>query len=327
MSRRELIDQLISEKLGSEFEIEKAPIGRGHDNYFVSSNEEEYFLKISENDTRFQVEGPVLELLHSCTGIKLPQVICFDNSKSDYPFMYLITEFMEGDNIDRWENKSGRKFPFLSKENKRKLLYNAGEQLGRLHSQTEREEFGFLESENQGLKFREKCGWPEIFEKIIIDEQVENFPERFSSLKSKIKDFVLNNREIISECGTSAIIHQDFRWPNILVEGSEISAVLDWERALYADPEYDLAKAEESLLQFKTKKACEKYRKSFFQGYKTHRSLSDNWEKKRNFYRALRPVEALWTFKGWTKNMSKDKKDEMASINVEKLNRRINTLN
>jgi len=323
----ENIQKLVHEELGTGFEINETDVGRAHATYHLNSKEKSYFLKTSKNDTRFQVEGPVIEHLNSKTDVKLPRIVDFDNTKSDYPFMYMLTQKVRGENLNLWDSSGGRSFPFLSVENKKKILFSVGRELGKLHSQTSTQNFGFLESKNNQLEIKQKSSWPEIFKEIIIEQQTENFPERFSQLKPEVKEFVSNNIGKISECNKGSIIHQDYRWPNILVDKSSVSAVLDWERALYGDPEYDLAKAEESLLQFKTEEKRKIYRESLFDGYREERTFSKNWEEKRAFYRALRPVEALWTFDGWTKGMDDNKKDRMASENKEKLRQRISELN
>lgn len=121
----------------------------------------------------------------------------------------------------------------------------------------------------------------------------------------------------------SALVHQDVRWPNIIAGGNEVKAVIDWERAISGDPYYDLAKTEQSLLQFKRPKTRKSYRKYFLEGYRDFKDLPDNWEKLRSFYRALRPVEALWTFEGWTEGMSSERKDEMASSKEKELKEKV----
>jgi aminoglycoside phosphotransferase (APT) family kinase protein len=39
------------------------------------------------------------------------------------------------------------------------------------------------------------------------------------------------------------VIHGDFMWDNVLVQGDEISGIVDWGGGAYGDPRYDLALA------------------------------------------------------------------------------------
>ncbi|MFB6209674.1 MAG: phosphotransferase family protein [Candidatus Nanohaloarchaea archaeon] len=321
--KQKKLEKLLKDKLPQKVsDIEKSSIGRAHHTFKLRTENEKYLLKISDNDTRFQVEAPVLELLES-KDVRTPKIIDFDNSRSKYDFQYLICEFVEGENVDRWENSSGPNFAYMSESRKKSLLESAGEQLSNLHSQTSFEGFGHFRCRNSELEFRQKGSWKETFREIIIQEQVSNLPEKFQDLKPIIEEFVESNIDILENAGDACLIHQDFRWPNILVDGDQISRIVDWERALSGHHEYDLAKAEESILQFTTQKAREKYRDYFLDSYMQRVSLEEGWSERRKFYRALRPVEALWTFEGWSKGMREEKKQELAEKKRQRLLERI----
>lgn len=316
---REIVEKEIGESLHG---FQPSSIGRAHDSFFLDTDSGRYVLKIGKGEDRFQAEGPALELLNSETDVSVPSIAGFDNSKSDFDFMYLVMEFVEGENLDVWESENGAKFSYLSKNRKRNLLRSAGRQLGLLHSQTSFDSFGHFKCEKGSLEFRQQGSWAETFKKIILEEQASNFPDRFSHLESLIGSFVEESVNDM-DSGDNALVHQDVRWPNIIAGTSSINAVIDWERAISGDPYYDLAKAEQSLLQFKRPKTRESYRKYFLDGYTDFEDLPDNWEKLRSFYRALRPVEALWTFEGWTEGMSSDKKEEMALDKEKELKEKV----
>ena len=323
MISRDDAQKIVEKEIGESLQdFQSLPIGRAHDSFILDTESGRHVLKIGKNEDRFQVEGPSLDFLNSETVVSVPEIAGFDNSKSDFDFMYLVMDFVEGENLDAWENDSGAKFPYLSKNRKRSLLKSAGRQLGLLHSQTCFDSFGHFKCAESSLEFRQEGSWAETFKKIILDEQVSNFPNKFSHLESLVKNFVEESVHELN-AGDSALIHQDVRWPNIIAGESEVNVVIDWERSISGDPYYDLAKAEQSLLQFKRPETRDSYRKYFFEGYKDFKDLPDDWEKYRAFYRALRPVEALWTFEGWTKEMSNDKKEEMASNKEKELKEKI----
>ncbi|MFB6099983.1 MAG: phosphotransferase family protein [Candidatus Nanohalobium sp.] len=301
-------------------------IGRAHETFIFETDSEKYILKASNEkrlEDRFQVEAPVYRLLKSSTDVPVPEIVAFDNSKRDFNFMYFISGFEKGENIDTYEADSGPKFRYLSVERKKKVLESAGEVLGKLHSQTSFKSFGFLESENNELEFRKKSSWKKIFREIIIEEQMENFPERFQDLQDLIRGFVEENLDVLKYVDSPCIIHQDFRWPNVKVSGDKVSTVFDWERAVAGHAEYDLAKAEESLIQVDSNGLYRKYRESLLKGYRKHSKLEDGWERRMQFYKAVRPVEALWTFEGWTEGMNEEKKEAMAEYQRNQLKKRI----
>ena len=323
-----LVEEVVSSELDEDVrDLSKIGVGRAHESFSFRTSSGDYILKASNDvglEDRFQVEAPVNRLLARESGVSVPELIAFDNSKTDFDFMYFISSFETGVNLDNYESEGGPKFRYLSRERKRKVLESAGRQLGMVHSQTGFEQYGFLKCENNELCFRDKGCWSSIFKKIILEEQLANFPERFMDLQGMVESFVEENFEVVDTGADPCVIHQDFRWPNMKVDGDTVSAVFDWERALAGHHEYDLTKSLKSLVQVRSENLRKEYRKSFLKGYQKYMDLDNDWKKRKKFYRALRPVEALWTFESWTKGMSKDKKEEMAELHRSNLEERIN---
>ena len=318
------VREAIRHELGEEPESYRASdIGRAHQTFFVQTDSGKYVLKVSEDDERFQVEAPAIRYLNSECNVAVPELMGFDNSKNRFDFMYFITGFELGENIDSFEAESGPKFRYLSVERKKNLLNSAGRNLGRIHCQAGFDSFGTFYSDENSLEFKEKMSWPELFRKIIIEEQVGNFPERFQDLKNIVKDFVGENINVVDGVSSPCLVHQDVRWPNMKVQGKTVSTIFDWERSISGHHEYDLFKAEESLIQVRSDGLDEKYRQHFLKGYRKHMDLDTGWKQRRDFYLAVRPVEALWTFDGWTDGMSEDRKDEMAEVKRSELKERI----
>jgi len=320
------VEEVVSSELDEDIEsLSKIGVGRAHESFSFSTSSGDYILKASndvELEDRFQVEAPVNRLLNQETDVSVPEIIVFDNSKTFYDFMYFISSFEKGVNLDNYESDGGPKFRYLSRERKRNVLESAGRQLGMLHSQTSFKQYGFLNYENNELCFGEKGSWSSIFKEIILEEQLANFPERFKDLQEMVKYFVEENIEVVDTGADPCVIHQDFRWPNMKVDS--ISAVFDWERALAGHHEYDLTKSLKSLVQVRSENLREEYTKSFLKGYQKFMDLDDSWRQRKKFYRALRPVEALWTFESWTEGMNKDKKEKMAELHKSNLEERIN---
>jgi fructosamine-3-kinase len=66
----------------------------------------------------------------------------------------------------------------------------------------------------------------------------------------------------------------DLWWENILVEGGRITGVLDWDRALWGDPEIEFA-----VLDY-----CGMSRPAFWEGYGADRPKDGTAEVRRKFY-------------------------------------------
>lgn len=324
MTSKSEVRKVVRHELGEELDsYSSAEIGRAHQTFFVQTDSGKYVLKVSEDDERFQVEAPVIRYLNSECDVAVPELMGFDNSKSRFEFMYFITEFEPGENIDSFEAESGPKFRYLSVERKKRLLRSAGRKLGSIHSQAEFDNSGTFRSDENSLEFEEKMSWPELFRSIIVEGQVKNFPKRFQGLTSLIKEFVDESINVVDDVSSPCIVHQDIRWPNMKMQGDQVSTVFDWERSISGHHEYDLFKAEESLIQIRTDKLEDRYRKQLLDGYRDYMDLDSGWKRRRDFYRAVRPVEALWTFDGWTDGMDKERKDEMAELKQSELKERI----
>jgi fructosamine-3-kinase len=318
------VREVIRHELGEEPKsYRSSDIGSAHQTFFVQTDSGKYVLKVSEDDERFQVEAPVIRYLNSECNVAVPELTGFDNSKNRFDFMYFITGFEPGENIDSYESESGAKFRYLSVERKKNLLNSAGRNLGKIHSQAGFDSFGTFHSDENRLEFREKMSWPDLFRKIIIEEQVRNFPERFHDLQSLVREFINENIGTVEGTSSPCLVHQDVRWPNMKVQGKTVSTIFDWERSISGHHEYDLFKAEESLIQVRSEGLEENYRQHFLDGYRKHMDLNEGWKQRRDFYRAVRPVEALWTFEGWTDGMSEERKDEMAEVKRSELEERI----
>ncbi len=69
VSERDL-ERVVGRELGEEVKaFRDSGAGRAHEGFFVECDSGRYFLKIGDDEERFQVEGPALELLNERTEV------------------------------------------------------------------------------------------------------------------------------------------------------------------------------------------------------------------------------------------------------------------
>jgi aminoglycoside phosphotransferase (APT) family kinase protein len=82
-----------------------------------------------------------------------------------------------------------------------------------------------------------------------------------------------------------------------------VRSIIDWERAISGHPELDLFTTDSRLFFDLTDRTARKYRPYLYRGYFDERSLQQGWKTRREFYKLLKTVEAMWTFKGWSEDI------------------------
>ncbi len=91
---------------------------------------------------------------------------------------------------------------------------------------------------------------------------------------ARLRNLLYSRRDAFPPLRRASLCHMDLWWENILVEGGRITGVLDWDRALWGDPEIEFA-----VLDY-----CGMSRPSFWEGYGADRPKDAAAEVRRKFY-------------------------------------------
>ena len=205
-----------------------SPIGAGHynDSYYIDSNKGKFVLRIAPPDSTpklfyeidmMKSEVNIHRLVRKHTNVPVPEIVYHDFSRTIIDRDYLIMEYLEG--------HSGL---FDEKE--------LGRYIRQIHA-IQSEECGYPERAAPTAK-----SWPDIFhtyvELIFKDclscEVIDRSEyERFLSIYERYADAVM---EV-----TPSLLHLDLWTQNILTMNGTISAILDFDRGLYGDPELEFA--------------------------------------------------------------------------------------
>ena len=147
------------------------------------------------------------------TSIPTPAPIHYDSTRKNFPSPYLVTEFLPGEMT-------------FTHANLHSAITQLGTRLAQIHAiDCRKHDFSFLQTK------QEAC--VELNRKTTaqFNDEME---------ESCIRD-LLQTVGTIPQQNSSVLLHGDY-WPgNVLWQGGELTAVIDWEDAQLGDPLIDLA--------------------------------------------------------------------------------------
>ncbi|MBD3253462.1 MAG: phosphotransferase [Candidatus Lokiarchaeota archaeon] len=266
------IEHIVSEKLNSKIiDLRRIETGLFNDTYFVKANKvvselkskpvntNEFIIRIAPKDdsgflfyevNMMDQEPNIHEIVSQKTSIPIPQIYEFDNSRKIIERNYLIMEKMEGIALSQAY--------FLTQIQRKNIFHQIGQYLQELHN-IHASEYGYL-GEHRPME-PQKTWWEAftiMWSKLIDD--VFNCGVYSESEAQKYKDLLLSHREyfVARNSVPSSLLHMDIWAQNIMVnEGGMITAIVDWDRALWGDPE----------IEFTVLDYCGISTPSFWEGY------------------------------------------------------------
>lgn len=261
---------------------------------------------------RFEVAAETTELVDEKTNVPAPEVISVDLSKEDVPYMYYVMEKIEGKAMSVYGGTPD--FRRFSREKKAKILKQVGKYLGEIHSEIQFSKHGNIRYDLEKKELTvEKCSdWPEAFRE-ILSEQIQDIKDgRFSDLIPQIQEIIDDYIHIVDREFQPVLVHHDCLPQNVMVDGDQVKAIVDWERAASGHKEYDFFKTERGFIRtaFKSEEVKERLRKHLYRGYRETNSLEEGWEERREFYNFIYYINKIWAYPGIVEGWDSEDKDE-----------------
>ncbi len=198
-------------------------------------------------------EPRIHTLVREKTGIPVPEILVYDNTRDVAPQPFLVMERLPG-------------IPLTAAVNADTELVFAriGGFLSELHENVAGEQFGYVGA-HQPMK---PAGtWPEAFGVMwhrLIDDIAAcggYKPEQEKLMRESFE----RDRKVFDHPVRASLLHMDIWHQNILVNASgNVTGILDWDRALWGDPEIEFA-----VLDY-----CGISTPGFWQGYGCERDTS-----------------------------------------------------
>jgi aminoglycoside phosphotransferase (APT) family kinase protein len=273
-----------------DFSYEQPTGGSRADVYLVTLNYrgEDYEVVVKfepPGDGAFALEPYLHDYVANRTNVPVPRILVFKENPSMEVPPYFVTERMEGRSLSD-------QFDGLQPDLQKRILRQAGEILGDLHSNIAFEGFGNFALEDgrlvvDGLTW----DWREFFGDLTEGhvQRLEQTP--FSDLVDPAKRGIENALPSIPTTATPRLVHDDFRPANLMFDPDHekpIRAVLDWQNALAGHPEYNIAQTEFLFIDsvFRDPDTCQTLRESLYEGYREYHEfpIDEGYERRRPLY-------------------------------------------
>lgn len=247
------------------------PTGKFNDSYYILAGKKEYVLRIApppnavfcfyEKDMMRQ-EPAIHQLLLEKTTVPVARIYTSDFSHSIIPRDFLVMERLPG--IAMTE---------LTHVNEDAILRQVGVALAQTHAQKS-DAYGYV---GEHHPMEPQGSWMDAFVimwRKLVDDVVSvgyyDDEERTLMLSTLDKYIKLFDRPV-----EACLLHMDVWAQNILVEGgNELTGLLDWDRALWGDPEIEFA-----VLDY-----CGISKPAFWEGYRAVRDESPEAQVRNFFY-------------------------------------------
>jgi aminoglycoside phosphotransferase (APT) family kinase protein len=297
---REQSEKAVESATGETVEKIVDVSGAAHKTFAVSTTDRQLIVKFchqEKNEHRFR-SAPAA--LRTVDAVPTPDLIHFDGTRSVVPEPFMVISYEEGQVLNLGGSPD---FRYVSEARKRSLSIDIGRRLGMLHRENKMAEFGRLEYENGEAKLDSRRSWPDLYLEILREEQLAQMSEPFQDLVPMMENWLEDNISFLETGCAPCLVHQDLKIDNMIAGGRKVRSVIDWERAISGHPELDLFTTDSRLFSRFTSRTARKYRPYLYRGYFDERGLQQGWKTRREFYKLLKTVEAMWTFKGWSEDI------------------------
>lgn len=181
-----------------------------------------------------------------------------------------------------------------------------GETLAALHAGPTYEAPGDVEPTGPDAFEVDPAGpWPEAFARELADHVEALADTRFEALAEELWTEVSGELPALETGEPPVLLHGDVGEGNVVYDGTDVSCVLDWERAFVGHPEYDLCRAEVRYFwsQWGRRDALAS---ALYDGYRSRRDLADGFDARRGRYLATFYLMSLSTFEDWGPRFADD---------------------
>lgn len=227
------------------------------------------------------------------TDLPVPDTYAADVSP-DAPAAYVVLEPCDGTRLEDT-------YASASYEGSEELLFRVGRTLASYHEQTSvpgagpvvPADAGGVDLETPGLDWR--AALRDAFESKVARLR----GTRFETAGERALDRCRFDRPELDDVDEFALLHGDFGPDNLFVGDGDVTGVIDWEEALAGPPEFDLCRTESFFFDNVRGPADEGHRDALLSGYRSVRSLSATFYKRRDLYRALLTLGSMVWFDSW----------------------------
>lgn len=300
-----------------------------NDIYRIVSGQNEYILKVHTNKhhssvsyrknqkARFRAESKLYQLVSNIEKGASPEIIYEDFTEENYEHGFYVMQKLEGENLEDAVEK-------ISEDQLKQIIYQYGQILGRIHSETNFQNYGLILSRDSELGMLESSeNWRSSFEGMLENLEeliVDRWDEKPEIFVSKVREKL----DIVPENPGAVLLHSDNRLENVLVKEDRITGFLDWSFCRAGHEMYDLIRAEYLLIDYDLdhldEKLREELKEKLLEGYREENNLSNEYfGELRSLYRYMTVLWIIAGFPNWSSDWDEERRLEFA----EDLKRRL----
>lgn len=283
------------------FSFERPTAGHQGEVFLVTlqydGDEYEVVIKFQAGDPGFALEPFLHEYVADRTDLPVPRILVFKEEPELDVDPYFVTERVRGTNL-------AESLVDIDGQTHETVLEHAGRILGDMHTEIGFEGYGRLALNDGRLVVEDfSWDWQALFHD-LVDRYIDRLDETpFATLQDDAREQLAASIDVIEHTDAPRLVHDDFRPANLLFEQHEtapISAVLDWQFALAADPEYHIARTDFLFIDpgFGDEQLRQQLRERLYAGYREYREFDPD-----GAYEQRRPVyyfsTLLWRMAGF----------------------------
>jgi aminoglycoside phosphotransferase (APT) family kinase protein len=251
-------EELAKARLGGSWKAERFGAGRFSETFLLSRNGEENILRIAPPDDMLQLfyeyrmmrqEPELHRIIAEKSEIPIPRILAQDFSRSRVDRDYLIMNRVTGTPLSERS---------LDVAARRTVQHSWGAYIRQLHAiYAEPERFGYLGAHRP---MEVQSSWPQAFAEMyrLELEDIRRCGVYGAKDYRYAMDLLEKNRTAFENCERASLCHGDIWVTNLMVDSEgTVQALIDFDRACWGDPEWDLAIAD----------YCGVTDDAFFEGY------------------------------------------------------------
>lgn len=264
--------------------------------FLVETLDNQYVIKFYYVKNRWNREVAALKLLRNSDAL-VPNLVDYGKLNE---VEWILYEYVDGTLLDEIHNE-------IPTSNLEDIYYDAGGQLGKIHSLMQFENYGSL---NEDLEFiNDYKYFKDYFETVVqrIFNNLGNFTHKEIKLINKAKKSLIECLKKLENNDVKArLCHNDFGARNLIVKKEnhvyKLSCVIDFEHSVISDIDQELV-----LLYYSLSKENELLWKAFKRGYEEYLPIDeDNMLNKKLTYRLYRGLSIC----SWSQKVDNDHYEE-----------------
>lgn len=192
------------------------------------------------------------------------------------------------------------------------LLGSVGERLGTLHASTAFDACGPVVADGDEIIVDSHKSFTSLRLSRDLNRDVLR-AGRFADVACEAIAFLEREQPTVEPSGDWVLLHGDYTPQNFVVEGNEVTSVIDWEDALVGDPVYDFIGLNWEIFGPDINAYPTEAVEALYDGYECHAGLPDNFDRRYRWYWVCSTLRVVQTFEEWDWEAVSRPKDEVAA--------------